>query len=95
VHLQQYIEKVFTNGKNGIKQGLSLPEKDLYDIHIELNLTRKQTNEVKELLKDKNKYKCISDVPFDYLPSKSRKHDPTRFYVLSFKRLLSLSHFPL
>ncbi|MCR5235926.1 MAG: transposase, partial [Lachnospiraceae bacterium] len=35
------------DGKNGIKQGLSLPEKDLYDIHIELNLTRKQTNEVK------------------------------------------------
>ena len=29
-----------------------MPEKDLYDIHIELNLTRKQTNEVKELLKD-------------------------------------------
>ncbi|MBO4498207.1 MAG: IS4 family transposase [Lachnospiraceae bacterium] len=73
------------DGKNGIKQGLFLPDKDSYDIHIELNLTRKQTNEVKELLKDKNKYKCISDVPFDYLPDKSRKSDPTRFYTLSFR----------
>ena len=74
------------DGDYGIKQGLSLPNEELYDVSFELNLTRKQTNEVKELIKDRNHYRWIpSDMVFDYLPPKSRKIDPVRFYKLSFR----------
>ena len=63
-----------------------MPEEDSYDISFELNLTRKQTKEVKELIKDRNHYRWIpSDMVFDYLPPKSRKSDPVRFYKLSFR----------
>ena len=55
-------------------------------VPFHLKLTNKQTNEVKQLLKDKNHYKAIaSNVRFDYLPRKSRKHDPTQFYGISFR----------
>lgn len=74
------------DGDYGIKQGLSLPNEEFYDVSFELNLTRKQTNEVKELIKDRNHYRWIpSDMAFDYLPPKSRKKDPVRFYKLSFR----------
>ena len=74
------------DGKTGIKEGLVLPNKDEFDVDISLKLTRKQTNEIKELLKDKNHYRFISSTtPFDYLPQKSRKYDPVRFYELSFR----------
>ena len=74
------------DGDYGIKQGLTLPDEDSYDISFELNLTRKQTKEVKELIKDRNHYRWIpSDMVFDYLPPKSRKSDPVRFYKLSFR----------
>ena len=74
------------DGKTGIKEGLVLPNKDEFDVDISLKLTRKQTNEIKELLKDKNHYRFIaSTTPFDYLPQKSRKYDPVRFYELSFR----------
>ena len=71
---------------NGITSGLILPDKDEYDIPFHIHLTRKQTNSVKQLLKDKNHYKLIaSNHRFDYLPQMSRKHDPTVFYDLSFR----------
>ena len=74
------------DGKTGIKEGLVLPDKDEFDIGISLKLTRKQTNEIKELLKDKNHYRLISaTTPFDYLPQKSRKKDPVKFYELNFR----------
>jgi hypothetical protein len=74
------------DGKTGIKEGLVLPNKDEFDIGISLKLTRKQTNEIKELLKDKNHYRLISGTtPFDYLPQKSRKKDPVKFYELNFR----------
>ena len=70
----------------GIKQGLSLPKENVYDISFELNITRKHTYEVRELVKDQNHYRWLSgDVIFDYLPSKSRKKDPLTFYKLSFR----------
>lgn len=70
----------------GIVSGLILPDKDEYDIPFHIHLTRKQTNSVKLLLKDKNHYKYIaSSCRFDYLPLTSRKHDPTLFYDLSFR----------
>ena len=72
--------------KGGIASGLTLPDTDEFDIPFHLKLTNKQTNEVKQLLKDKNHYKAITNgVRFDYLPRKSRKYDPTKFYDLSFR----------
>ena len=74
------------DGINGIKNGLDLPATDCFDTDICLKLTRKQTNEVKELLKDKNHYRFISATqPFDYLPLKNKKSDPTVFYELKFR----------
>ena len=70
----------------GIAAGLSLPDKDEFDLSINLQLTTKSTNEVKQLCKDKNKYRHIpSTSVFDYLPTKNRKRDPTLFYELRFR----------
>ena len=71
---------------SGIKQGLELPETECFDVDISLKLTRKETNEVKKLLKDKNHYRMVSSTqPFDYLPLKNKKAEPTKFYELNFR----------
>ena len=70
----------------GITSGLTLPDTDEYDIPFHLQLTRKQTNRVKHLLKDKNRYKFLpSTARFDYLPQKSGKNVPDVFFGLSFR----------
>lgn len=70
----------------GIASGLNLPRSNTFDIPFHLKLTNKQTNEVKCLLLDKNRYKRIpSKCRFDYLPAKSRKSDPTQFFDLHFR----------
>lgn len=58
-----------------------------FDIDISLKLSRKQTNEMKELyLKEKNHYKLIPhSTPFDFLDTKLRKQDPIHFYELHFR----------
>ncbi len=74
------------DGKTGIKQGLDLPESNEFDETINLKLTRKQTNAMKELFKLKNHYKCIpSSTSFDYLPLKSKKYSPLVIYELHFR----------
>lgn len=74
------------DGFGGIACGLDLPDADEFDVPISLNLTVKQTNEVKALLKDRNHYKHISSsARFDFLPRHSRKLDPVVFYNLSFR----------
>lgn len=74
------------DGINGMKNGFDLPDETTFDMDIQLNLTRKQTNEVKELLQDKNHFKLVtSTTTFDYLPKKNRKNDPTKFYEISFR----------
>lgn len=74
------------DGIAGITSGLILPELNEFDIPFHLKLTRKQTNSVKLLLKDKNHYKYLpTNVRFDYLPQKSRKHDPAVFFDLYFR----------
>lgn len=89
-HLQEkgwkYIIRV-KDGIGGIASGLDLPPFPEFDMSIKLNLTTKQTNEVKKLLKDKNHYKYIGGHidRFDFLPKRSRKYDPTVFYPLSFR----------
>ena len=70
----------------GIAAGLDLPGTEEFDISLQLCLTTKQTNETKRLYKNRNAYKYIpSNVTFDYLPKKNRKHDPTVFYSLPFR----------
>ena len=74
------------DGTCGIAAGLDLPDSPEFDVSILLNLTGRQTNEVKRLMKDRNRYRYIaSSSRFDYLPSRSRKHDPTVFFPLSFR----------
>lgn len=71
------------DGFQGIKSGFTLPSQPTFDVDISLKLTRKQT---KELFKDNNHYKLISSTTmFDYLPIKNRRHDPIKFYNLSFR----------
>lgn len=74
------------DGRTGIKEGLDLPDLDEFDEEISLKLTRRQTRETKELLKNKNKYRFLpSNTTFDYLPGKPKKHDPIEFYTLNFR----------
>ena len=71
---------------NGIAAGLDLPDSDTFDLSVDLHLTTKQTNEVKKLCEDRNKYRFISSrCTFDYLPRKNRKSDPAIFYRLPFR----------
>jgi len=70
----------------GITSELTLPRASEFDIPFSIKHTRKQANDTKELFKDKNHYKYVAySKRFDYLPEKSRKHDPTVFYTLSFR----------
>lgn len=74
------------DGNVGIKSSLILPTSDSFDVDINLNLTRKQTNETKLLLQEKNNYKFVSsNQTFDYLPPKNKKAEPAKFYKLSFR----------
>jgi hypothetical protein len=78
--------KDFSTNTSGILHGFELPVEDEFDVDIDLKLTRKQTNEVKELLKDKNHYHYMPhNSTFDYLPENSRKSDPTVMYRLQFR----------
>lgn len=78
--------KDFNKYSSGILYGLELPNKDMFDEYIDLKLTRKQTNEMKELFRDKNHYRRIAHgKPFDYLPNKNRKSDPPLMYALPFR----------
>lgn len=74
------------DGKGSIKDNLDLPEQESFDVDIHLNLTRKQSNETKELFKDKNHYRFLpTNVSFDYLPAKSNYKDSAVFYSLHFR----------
>ena len=70
----------------GIVKSFDLPKNGEFDLPIEVNLTRRRTKEILELLKDKNHYRCISpSTPFDFLPENSRKSDAVAFYTLRFR----------
>ena len=75
------------DGIKGMKNGFELPDEEEFDVDISLKLTRKQTNEMKELFaKDKNHYKLIPhSTSFDFLSNKLRKNDPIKFYKLNFR----------
>lgn len=81
-----FIIRAKDSGSHGIVDGLDLPDAESFDMPIDLKLTRKQTNEVKKLLVDKNHYHYFShNATFDYLPSNSRKADPLGWYSISFR----------
>ena len=74
------------DGKTGIKDGLDLPTEGAFDTDIHMKLTRKQTKEVKELLKDRNHYRFLPvNSTFDFLPQTNRKKDSVVFYELNFR----------
>ena len=74
------------DGTKGIKGGLILPDINEFDEDISLKLIRKQTKAVKELFKDRNHYRFVSSTStFDYLPLKSKKSEPVKFYTLNFR----------
>ena len=78
--------KDFGQHKTGILHGLDLSDTAEFDEYIDLNLTRKQTNEMKKLFQKKNEYRKIAhNKTFDYLPSKSKKSDATVLYHLPFR----------
>ena len=88
-HIQEkgwyYLIRV-KDGRYGIKSSLILPDTESFDVSISLQLTRKQTNEVKNLLQDKNHYRFIpATAAFDYLPVHNHCHDPVTFYTLGFR----------
>ena len=88
-HLQEKGWKFLIRIKDrtgGIVCGLDLPASPVFDLPISLNLTNRQTNEVKRLLKNKNQFKFLGHPErFDFLPLHPHKHDPTLFYLLSFR----------
>ena len=70
----------------GIAAGLILPDEDEFDVSLSLSLTKKSTNEVKQLCTDRNHYRRLpATTNFDYLPKKNRKHLPAIFYTLHFR----------
>ena len=71
--------------KQGIAPGFSLPNEP-FDRQFDLSLTRKQTNETKQLFKDKEHFRFVpSTSVFDFLPQKNKKKEPTLFYQLHFR----------
>ncbi len=68
--------------RNGIATGLNLPKTEEFDVSYHRILTRRQTKEAKE---NKNLFFVPSNLTFDYLPSKSRKHDPLMTYTLHYR----------
>lgn len=71
---------------SGIAAGLDLPDSDVFDMDIDLNVTTRQTKEVKMLCQNRNHYRFVPHSnPFDFLPREHRKHDPVVFYSLPFR----------
>ena len=71
---------------HGIAAGLDLPDSEEFDLFVDLSLTTKQTNEVKALCCDRNRFKALRNHrDFDFLPMKNGKHDPAVFYNLPFR----------
>ncbi len=81
----KYIFRVKDIHANGISSALDLPDEE-FDIPIDLNITRKNSNKVKELIKDKRHYKFLPiNAHFDFLPSISSYTAPATFYNLKFR----------
>lgn len=70
----------------GFISGLELPDTEELDLPVELSLTRKQSRQVKELLKDRNHFRYIpSSVRCDPLDESSEPFYKLRFRLVRFK----------
>ena len=81
-HIEQkgwnYLIRVKNN--KGIVAQLSLPDNDEFDVNINLTLTRRQNNEVKE---NPDKFRTImSNMNFDFLPPRSKNTYPLNFRLV-------------
>ena len=82
----KYLIRIKDIHSSGIACGLDLPDRDVFDVAIELNLTTRQTKEVKKLCQNRNRYRFVPiGNAFDFLPRENRKHDPVVFYPLPFR----------
>lgn len=84
---QYFLFRLKDSSGKGLVSGFDLTQYgETFDVDFDLNLTRKSTNYVKELCKDKNHYKILkSTSTFDFLPKKSRKSDPLIVFNLKFR----------
>ncbi|HFU4518054.1 TPA: IS4 family transposase [Streptococcus suis] len=75
------------DGNSSIKSSFKLPDTPCFDEKFDLNICRKQTNEMRELYRDfPNQYHFLPhNASFDFLPSSSRKSDPVQSYELHFR----------
>ena len=69
--------------KTGIAAQLTLPERDEFDVDVDLTLTRRQTKEIKA---QPDKYRTImSNMTFDYLPKRSKDTYQMKFRIVRIK----------
>lgn len=76
---QYFLIRIKDSMKNGIASAVNLPSEGEFDISIDLNLTRKQTNSAKA---DKSLKYLPHNVNFDYLPSHCEYGAPLKPYTL-------------
>lgn len=70
----------------GIIYGMDLPDTESFDVSVHLKLTRKQTESVRMLCRDRNHYRFIpKPSTFDYLPIHCLSCEPAKWYDLSFR----------
>ena len=89
-HIQEknwtFLIRVKDTHSFGIAASLDLPLHGEFDRFFSLVLTKRQTNDVKNLLLDKNSYKFLpACVRFDFLPSINHRYDSPSFYNLRFR----------
>lgn len=89
-HIQEkgwkFLIRVKDIGGNGIISRLDLPAKNQFDTYIDLQITRKVSNEMKRLFLDKNHYRYAPpNSKLDYLPSHSAYKEAPVFYHLPFR----------
>lgn len=76
---QYFLIRIKDSMKNGIASAINLPTNGEFDISIDLNLTRKQTNNAKA---DKSLKYLPHNVNFDYLPLHCKYGAPLKPYTI-------------
>lgn len=89
-HIQEkgwkYLLRVKDLAGNGIVSRLQLPQEPCFDIDIDLQITRKVSNETKRLFSDRNHYRYAPpNSKLDYLPPHSKYKEEAVFYRLPFR----------
>ena len=79
---QKFLIRVKDTKSNGFLNGLGLPSAGIFDTEINLQLTRRNTNQVKS---DKRYHFLHKRATFDYLPIHSKECYPIRLRVVRIK----------